>query len=129
MAPTRRWNAARLDGYVAALDAGRRVGAALPPGGSETVDAETAAAERVILGLRLDTGVPFAAANEPPLADAFGWALTAELVERDAGRPRRPDDPRPPALQRAVQPPRLTDARVAGSSLPTRSISVDTRTS
>ncbi len=36
--------------------------------------------ERVILGLRLDTGVPFAATTEPPLADAFGWALTAELV-------------------------------------------------
>jgi coproporphyrinogen III oxidase-like Fe-S oxidoreductase len=53
----------------------------LPPGGSESVDEETAAAERVILGLRLDTGVPFAATQESPLADAFGWALTAELVD------------------------------------------------
>ena len=72
---TRRWNAARLDAYVAALGAAR-----LPPGGSETLDADTAAAETVILGLRMDTGVPRAAAHEPPLADHFGWALAAELL-------------------------------------------------
>jgi hypothetical protein len=34
----------------------------------------------VILGLRLDTGVDFATAHEPPLGDAFGWALAAELL-------------------------------------------------
>ena len=34
----------------------------------------------MILGLRLDTGVPLAAAHEPPLADVFGWALAAELL-------------------------------------------------
>jgi oxygen-independent coproporphyrinogen-3 oxidase len=73
---TRRWNAARLDGYVASLGEGR-----LPPGGAETVDATTAAVEAVILGLRLDTGVPVAAAHEPPLADQFGWALAAELID------------------------------------------------
>ena len=72
----RRWNAARLDGYVAALAAGD-----LPPGGEEAIDPATAAAESVILGLRLDTGVPLAAAHEPPLADQFGWALAAELVD------------------------------------------------
>jgi len=44
-------------------------------------DAETAAAERVILGLRLDTGIPLATAHEPPLAASFGWALTAELID------------------------------------------------
>jgi oxygen-independent coproporphyrinogen-3 oxidase len=72
---TRRWNAARLDGYVEALADGR-----LPPGGAETVDADAAAAEAVILGLRIDRGVPVAAAHEPPLAEHFGWALAAELL-------------------------------------------------
>lgn len=73
---TRRWNAARLDGYIEALAAGR-----LPPGGEETVDGAGAAAERVILGLRLDVGLPLSAAHEAPLADAFGWALAAELLD------------------------------------------------
>ena len=52
----RRWNAARLDGYLAAL--APRLGGmpVLPPGGSEPVDDAAAAAEAVILGLRLDDG-------------------------------------------------------------------------
>jgi putative oxygen-independent coproporphyrinogen III oxidase len=75
---TRRWNAARLDGYVAALNAAEP---ALPPGGEDSLDGTTAAAEAVILGLRLDTGVPLATAHEPPLADSFGWALAAELLD------------------------------------------------
>ena len=72
---TRRWNAARLDGYVAALTAG-----SLPPGGSMPPDPVADAAEQVILALRLDTGVPLTTAYEQPLADHFGWALAAELV-------------------------------------------------
>jgi hypothetical protein len=44
------------------------------------VDADTAASEEVILGLRTDRGVPRSAAFEPPLADWFGWALPAELL-------------------------------------------------
>jgi putative oxygen-independent coproporphyrinogen III oxidase len=71
----RRWNAARLDGYVAALAVGSP-----PPGGAEELAASDAAAESVILGLRLDTGVPLSMAYEPPLADQFGWALAAELL-------------------------------------------------
>jgi oxygen-independent coproporphyrinogen-3 oxidase len=78
---TRRWNAARLDGYVAALTPADGSPSVLPPGGEEEIDAETAAAERVILGLRLDTGIPLSAAHEPPLEDSFGWALTAELID------------------------------------------------
>ena len=35
----------------------------------------------MILGLRTDRGVPLAAAHEPPLADQFGWALAAELLD------------------------------------------------
>jgi len=73
---TRRWNAARLDRYVAALDDGRT-----PPGGAEDTDPLVATAEAVILGLRLDTGIPLAAGHEPPLRDHFGWALAAELVD------------------------------------------------
>jgi oxygen-independent coproporphyrinogen-3 oxidase len=72
---TRRWNAARLDGYLAAMEGGE-----LPPGGSMDTDPATVAAETMILALRLDTGVPLRAAYEPPLADQFGWALAAELV-------------------------------------------------
>ena len=75
---TRRWNAARLDSYVAALQAPEP---ALPPGGEEVLDPDASVAEAVILGLRLDTGVPLATAHEPPLADAFGWALAAELLD------------------------------------------------
>ena len=52
-----------------------------PPGGAEPIDGDTAAAEAAILGLRLDTGLPLAAATQPPLADWFGWALAAELLE------------------------------------------------
>ena len=74
----RRWNSASLDGYVAALTGPRPT---LPPGGEERVDGATAIAERLILGLRLDTGVPLAAAYEPPLSAAFGWARSADLVE------------------------------------------------
>ena len=84
---TRRWNAANLGRYVAALapEAGGSPAAAprLPPGGSETLDAATAAAEAAILGLRTDRGLPRSAATEPPLADTFGWALAAELLTID----------------------------------------------
>ena len=73
----RRWTAARLDTYVAALGSATPT---LPPGGVDPLDESVAAAEAVILGLRLDTGVPLAAAHDPPLADAFGWALAAELL-------------------------------------------------
>ena len=78
---TRRWNAARLEGYLAALAPADAGVPQLPPGGSETIDPATAAAEAVILGLRTDRGVPLAAASDAPLADAFGWALAAELLD------------------------------------------------
>lgn len=74
----RRWNAARLDGYLAALSGPRPV---LPPGGVDVIDEASATAETLILGLRLDTGVPLATAARPPLEGAFGWARTAELLD------------------------------------------------
>jgi putative oxygen-independent coproporphyrinogen III oxidase len=78
---TRRWNAARLDRYLAALTPAGGGAPHLPPGGSEVLDERTAAAERIILGLRTDRGVPLEAAHEAPLLDEFGWALAAELLE------------------------------------------------
>ena len=78
---TRRWNAARLEGYLAALAPVVGGVPRLPPGGSEVIDPATAAVEAVILGFRTDRGVPLASANEPPLIDVFGWALAAELLE------------------------------------------------
>lgn len=89
---TRRWNAARLDGYLAALaPAGATATVpALPPGDSETVDAGTAAAEAAILALRLDTGLSDRDAASPggPLAPHLDWALDAGLLERANGRVR-----------------------------------------
>lgn len=84
----RRWNAAAMQAYIDALDpdVGEPV---LPPGGSETLDDQTAAAERAILSLRLDRGVPMDWAAQPPLAEALDWAQSSgltELVELDGER-------------------------------------------
>jgi oxygen-independent coproporphyrinogen-3 oxidase len=76
----RRWNAAAMQPYVGALDPDS-VEPCLPPGGSETLDGETAAAERVILALRLDRGVPMAWAEQPPLAAELDWAASSGLTE------------------------------------------------
>ncbi len=83
----RRWNAARLDRYVAALappDGQPR----LPPGAAEVLDGRTVVTEELILGLRTHHGVPIECSLEPPLADVFGWALAAGLVEVDDERIR-----------------------------------------
>lgn len=82
---TRRWNAANLKRYIEALTPAPRTRREPqpPPGGSEAIDDVTAAAEAVVLGLRTDRGLPRTAAFEPPLADAFGWALAFELLTID----------------------------------------------
>jgi oxygen-independent coproporphyrinogen-3 oxidase len=85
---SRRWNAARLDGYLAALAPGGGSRPSLPPGGAETVDPEAAAVEAVILGLRLDDGLPESAAGAGPLAPVAGWGLEHRLLERRNGRVR-----------------------------------------
>ena len=77
---TRRWNAARLDAYLSALTPTTGASPQLPPGGAESIDARQAAAEAVILGLRLDTGVAVADANRPPLDDVLEWATALDLV-------------------------------------------------
>jgi putative oxygen-independent coproporphyrinogen III oxidase len=77
---TRRWNAARLDAYVAALRPMDGRSPSLPPGGAETLDEATVTAETLVLGLRTDRGVPLSAGEEPPLAAAFDWARDAGLL-------------------------------------------------
>ncbi len=77
----RRWNAARLDGYLAALAPADGSRPRLPPGGREVVDERVAHAETAILGLRIDRGLPMDALTREPLASAFAWALADELVE------------------------------------------------
>ena len=46
MALTRRWNAARLDGYLAALTPTDGSAPRLPPGGAERLDPATATQRR-----------------------------------------------------------------------------------
>jgi putative oxygen-independent coproporphyrinogen III oxidase len=83
---TRRWNAARLDGYLANLAPVAPAAARLPPGGSEQLDGPTAIAEAAILGLRTATGLPRTALDEPPLAAIASWAIGVGLLELDADR-------------------------------------------
>jgi hypothetical protein len=67
---TRRWNAARLEGYLAALAPANEGVPQLPPGGSETIDPATAAGGAVILGCG-PIAAFLAAASDAPLAGAF----------------------------------------------------------
>ena len=78
---TRRWNAARLEGYLTALTPADGSPPQFPPGGGEDLGEATAAAERIILGLRTSRGIPVTASHEPPLDDLFGWAVAMELVD------------------------------------------------
>lgn len=84
---TRRWNAARLDGYLAALEPTNGRQPRLPPGGSEVLDEPTATAEATVLGLRTDTGIARSSIERPALADTFAWAIEQALaIETTAGR-------------------------------------------
>ena len=81
---TRRWNAAAMEPYVAALLPGggsSGVAAGLPPGGRETLDPDTTAAEQLILALRLDRGLSESGATVPRFAEVRPWAESAGLVE------------------------------------------------
>jgi putative oxygen-independent coproporphyrinogen III oxidase len=79
---TRRWNAAHLGRYLAALapEPGAGHVPTLPPGGRETVDDAAAASEAAILALRTDRGLARSAADEAPLASVFTWAVDADLL-------------------------------------------------
>jgi oxygen-independent coproporphyrinogen-3 oxidase len=73
---TRRWNAARLDTYLAALSTGH-----LPPGDSVTIDAATAQAERTILALR--TGSGLVVGDTPEIESVIAWGTEETLLESD----------------------------------------------
>jgi putative oxygen-independent coproporphyrinogen III oxidase len=81
----RRWNAARLDGYLAALAPAGGRKPSLPPGAVDVVDAAAAAAEAIILGLRLDAGIAARDAQAGPLAPHLSWAVSAGLLETTEG--------------------------------------------
>ncbi len=81
---TRRWNAARLDAYMATLSPSDGNPPRLPPGGSESLDPGTAAGEAVILGLRRDQGVSSSVEREPRFSAAFEWARANRLIEQAA---------------------------------------------
>ena len=82
---TRHWNAAGLDAWLGALlPAAAGVMSALPPGGSESVDAAAAEAEALFLGMRLARGVPSDVALRR--VEAFAWATEHGLVEEGPGR-------------------------------------------
>ncbi len=78
----RRWNAARLDGWLDALVPGEGA-PRLPPGGSEHLDDSTAAAEALILGLRTAAGISRDDALARP--EVFAWSADAGLVEDAPG--------------------------------------------
>ncbi|MBI2781662.1 MAG: radical SAM protein [Chloroflexi bacterium] len=78
---TRRWNAARLDGYIAALTPSDGSAPRLPPGLQEPVTASGREAESAILALRTSMGLPPSALDRPALGPTLTWALEAGLLE------------------------------------------------
>jgi len=86
----RSWNAARLDGWLAALEPdGDRTGPAqLPPGGRTPLGDVDIRVERAILGLRLSDGIDAEVAADPLVAPALAWAEESGLAEHAEGRHR-----------------------------------------
>lgn len=84
---TRRWNVARLDGYLASLTPADGTDVRVPPGGEEPVDASRNAADRWILALRTSDGLPLASLDdhETPLASTLRWAIDAGLAQAAGG--------------------------------------------
>ena len=76
----RRRNTPRLNGYLAALAGGE-----LPDRDVELLDGTIRAQERVMLGLRLDVGLPFATAGEAIDDVALARLEQLGLAARDAG--------------------------------------------
>jgi oxygen-independent coproporphyrinogen-3 oxidase len=85
----RRWNAARLDTYLAALQPSDGRAPRLPHGGvtPAPLDAASRAAEAAILALRTSSGLPAVALDAAALGPSLAWAIDARLLERtDAQR-------------------------------------------
>ncbi len=98
----RRRNTPRLNGYIAALGRGER-----PASELEALDPGVRALERVMLGLRLDEGLPFAAAEGSLDQAALGRLERLGLAARRAGRDG------PEALVLTARGRRLGDAVTA----------------
>ena len=124
---TRRWNAAAMEPYMASLlpPSGP---ASLPPGGEEQLTAETAAAERVILALRVGSGVPEswgdgAASGRRPVLGRVVWLDEARGPGGPASPPadaaRTPPEQRTvPAVGLAAGPPRAGPRRATAHAAP-----------
>ena len=78
---TRRWNAARLDGYLAALLPPNGGQPTLPPGSGETSDDATAKAEKAILALRTRTGLQSVATDQSAFVETLAWGAEHRLLE------------------------------------------------
>jgi oxygen-independent coproporphyrinogen-3 oxidase len=81
---TRTWNAARLDGYIAALSPADGTAPTLPPGGRQPADPARRVGEAAMLALRTSAGVPAADLDDPSIGDALRWALDSQLLEQTA---------------------------------------------
>ncbi len=84
----RRWNAAPLEPYLAALSPSDGRPAGLPPGGEERLDPDEARAEAAILGLRLPEGLDQALLVDPALEPGLRWGLATGLLVDSQGRLR-----------------------------------------
>ncbi len=82
----RRWNAARLDAYLAALTPSDGSVPRLPPGGSERLEAPDIAAEESILAFRLAEGLATRDALDERVSPALSWAAAEGLLEAEADR-------------------------------------------
>ena len=76
----RRWNAARFDGYLAALRPADGSAPRLPPGGREELDERAVIAEEAMLGLRLASGLGPDLAVAPAVAPTLAWGREMGLV-------------------------------------------------
>ena len=85
---TRRWNAARLDGYLAALLPGDGSPSAVPPGGADAeLDAGAAGpGEPAMLALRTRAGLPRTSVDDPELGETLRWAIDGGLLEEAGDR-------------------------------------------
>jgi putative oxygen-independent coproporphyrinogen III oxidase len=81
----RRWNAARLDGYLGALTPQDGSPPRLPPGGvAAGLTGQERDAETAILALRTREGVPDHALDRAAMQPGLTWSLGAGLLERTA---------------------------------------------
>ncbi len=85
-ARVRRWNAARLEGYLAALAPADGGTPRLPPGGRETLDEGQIRAERAILGLCLSEGLAEDLATTRGVAEALAWGEANALIQQGSDR-------------------------------------------